>query len=276
MWMLVRNWVKMQYQSISNRMMCHWKNTFYFYLALPADSTNGTKIALSSAVGRTASIKDSSGTTSLSKSISTPKDKISKEAISQSTNISFISAETGGCFSVSKPLDTSANSGNDLTSNLPNPSLTSNQPLNLPRPQISASTVDQPFQQDAYRRRSSNNSNTSSDMPKLSMIGHYGHPARLGGPPGMRSTGPMHWHGFSGSRMWQDASSSTPTKIDAKRGAAPDAKPMLPAIADSKPLENLSQDKQGQPLVDGNSEPINPFIPSAGDEEYPILAVWGS
>ena len=48
---------------------------------------------------------------------------------------------------------------------------------------------------------------------------------------------------------------------------------MLPAIADSKPLENLSQDKQGQPLVDGNSEPINPFIPSAGDEEYPILAV---
>ena len=108
------------------------------------------------------------------------------------------------------------------------------------------------------------------------MIGHYGHPARLGGPPGMRSTGPMHWHGFSGSRMWQDASSSTPTKIDAKRGAAPDAKPMLPAIADSKPLENLSQDKQGQPLVDGNSEPINPFIPSAGDEEYPILAVWGS
>ena len=48
---------------------------------------------------------------------------------------------------------------------------------------------------------------------------------------------------------------------------------MLPAIADSKPLENLSQDKEGQPLVEGNSEPINPFIPSAGDEEYPILAV---
>ena len=177
------------------------KNTFYFYLALPADSTNGTKIALSSTVDRTTLIKDSSGTVSLSKSISTPKDKTSKEAISHSSNISFICAESGGSFSVSKALDTSANSGDDTHSQLPNPSLTSNQPLNLPRPQISASTVDQPFQQDAYRRRSSNNSNNSSDMPKLSMIGHYGHPARLGGPPGMRSTGPMHWHGFSGSRM---------------------------------------------------------------------------
>ena len=263
----------MQYQSISNRMMCHWKNTFYFYLALPADSTNGTKIALSSAVSSTASIKDSSGTTSLSKSISTPKDKISKEAISQSTNISFISAETGGCFSVSKPLDTSANSGNDLTSNLPNPSLTSNQPLNLPRPQISATAVDQQFHQDAYRRRSSNHSNSSSEMPKLSMIGHLGHPARLGGPPGARTTGPMHWHGFSGSRMWHDASSGTPTKIDIKMSAAQDAKTMLPTIADSKLPENHNQDIKTQPLVDGNSEPINPFIPSAGDDEYPILAV---
>ena len=178
------------------------KNIFYIYLALPADSTNGTKIALSSAVSRTASIKDSSGTTSLSKSVSTPKDKSLKEAISHSTNISFISSEGGGgSFSVSKPLDSSANSGNDLPSQLPNPSLTSNQPLNLPRPQISAGAVDQPFHHDAYRRRSSNHSNSSSEMPKLSMIGHYGHPARLGGPPGTRSTGPMHWHGFSGSRM---------------------------------------------------------------------------
>lgn len=230
---------------------------------------------MSSAVSRTASIKDSSGTTSLSKSISTPKDKSLKEAISHSTNISFISSEVGGDFCVSKPLNTSANSGNDIPSQLPNPSLTSNQPLNLPRPQMSAAAVDQPFHQDAYRRRSSNHSNSSSEMPKLSMIGHLGHPARLGGPPGVRGTGPMHWHGFSGSRMWHDAPSSTPTNIDIKMSAAQDAKTMLPAISDSKLAENHNQDTKPQPLIDKNSEPINPFIPSAGDDEYPILAVWG-
>lgn len=55
--------------------------------------------------------------------------------------------------------------------------------------------------------------------------------------------------------------------------AAQDAKTMLPTIADSKLPENHNQDIKTQPLVDGNSEPINPFIPSAGDDEYPILAV---
>ena len=55
--------------------------------------------------------------------------------------------------------------------------------------------------------------------------------------------------------------------------AAQDAKTMLPAISDSKLAENHNQDTKPQPLIDKNSEPINPFIPSAGDDEYPILAV---
>ena len=55
--------------------------------------------------------------------------------------------------------------------------------------------------------------------------------------------------------------------------AAQDAKTMLPAISDSKLTENHNQDTKAQPLIDKNSEPINPFIPSAGDDEYPILAV---
>ena len=55
--------------------------------------------------------------------------------------------------------------------------------------------------------------------------------------------------------------------------AAQDAKTILPAISDSKLPENHNQDTKNQSLADENSEPINPFIPSAGDEEYPILAV---
>jgi len=138
----------------------------------------------------------------LTKPISTLKDKKLKEAISHSTNISFISSE-GGSLCVSKPVDTSA-SGNDIPSQLTNPSHMSNQPLILPRPQSSTTAVDQTVQHDKYNRRSSNNSNSSTETPKLSMFGAYGHPARLGGPssgmPG-RGPGPMHWGGFGGSRM---------------------------------------------------------------------------
>ena len=80
----------------------------------------------------------------------------------------------------------------------------SNQPLILPRPHSSTTPVDQSVHYDKYTRRSSNNSSSSNELPKLSMFGAYGHPARLGGPSSgmhMRSPGPLHWHGFSGSRM---------------------------------------------------------------------------
>ena len=166
-----------------------FKKYLFFYLALPADSTNGTKIALS-CEDRTPLINDASGSV-LAKAMSTPIDKKIKEAISQSTNISFITSEAGN-YCESRTGNISASGPSSRT----NPSLMSNQPLILPRPQGSNTALDQ---QDAYRRRSSNNSNASNDLPKLSLIGAYGHPARLGGPRmPLRSQGPIHWHG---SRM---------------------------------------------------------------------------
>ena len=171
-----------------------------FYLVLSADSTNNAKVALSS-IERTPSIKDSSVIV-LTKGIHSTSDKTSQETTSPTTNISLIASESGN-FCPSKHVDNSA-SGNEIPSQLTNPSLLSHKPLLLPRPQSSLTAMDQQVQQDAYKRRSSNNSNTSNEMPTLALIGPVGHPARLGGPSQgsfMRNPGPMHWHGLSGSRM---------------------------------------------------------------------------
>ena len=106
---------------------------------------------------------------------------------------------------VKKPEDTVG--FNDLLPKPTNPSLMSNQPLILPHTQSAATagaTIDTSVQQSMNRRRSSNHSNTSNEMPKLSMIGALGHPGRLGGPShGMplRGTGPLHWHGMGGPKM---------------------------------------------------------------------------
>ena len=240
-----------------------WNNLFYLYLALPPDSTSDTKIALSS-VDRTPLILDSSG------SVLTKPILIAKEAISRATNISFISSE-GGSLCVSLPVDTSA-SGNDKPSKLTNPSQMSNQPLNLPRPLNSTTAVDQTVHYDKYKRRSSNNSNTSTETPKLSMIGQYGHPARLGGP----GRGPLGgaWGGFGGSRMWHEVSSGAPSRTVIKRGTSQDSNPIQTKTAEPQSLDNPIPENPPQPSVDSNTEPINPFIPAAGDDEYPILAVW--
>ena len=170
------------------------------FLVLPADSTSNTKVAVSS-IERTPSIKDSSVVV-FSKGIPSTIDKTLQETPSPTTNISLIASESGN-FCPSKPVDTSA-SGSEIPSHLTNPSLLSHQPIILPRPQSSLTAMDKQVQQDVYKQPISRNSSTSSEMPRLALIGPLGHPARLGGPShGMplRKPGPLHWHGLSGSRM---------------------------------------------------------------------------
>ena len=184
------------------------ENVLLFYLALPADSVSDTKIAQSSVDRRSSSTKNSSGNIVLSKGISTPAEKKLKESLAQSTNISFIATEGGNFCASKKPGDTGGFNDNIILSKPTNPSsLLSNQPLILPHTQSAATagaTMDTSVQQSMNRRRSSNHSNTSTEMPKLSMIGALGHPGRLGGPShGMplRGTGPIHWHGMGGPKM---------------------------------------------------------------------------
>ena len=61
--------------------------------------------------------------------------------------------------------------------------------------------------------------------------------------------------------------------INVQDSAAQDANPLLAHMADSHIVDNCIQDNKTKASTDGDDEPINPFIPSAGDEEYPILAV---
>ena len=64
--------------------------------------------------------------------------------------------------------------------------------------------------------------------------------------------------------------------INVQDSAAQDANPLLAHMADytdSNTVENCIQDNKTKTSTDGDDEPINPFIPSAGDEEYPMLAV---
>ena len=58
-----------------------------------------------------------------------------------------------------------------------------------------------------------------------------------------------------------------------KSGTFEDSTP-LPKNGTSSAANDTLKEEKGPPFSDDcNAEPINPFIPSAGDDEFPILAV---